>query len=137
MDYIISLPEYEAKLDSPLAVQSGPPLTPGPQRPASTAIDRRESTISAKSGRLPGRETPVSTDPQPQTDGAASAMADSRPASGQSWNLDYEATVNALTLQFLNEHEATRVAALKWLIMLQRKAPPGRKVQPAEAMERE
>ena len=37
--------------------------------------------------------------------------------------LDYEATVNALTLQFLNENEATRVAALSWLLMLQRKAP--------------
>ena len=37
--------------------------------------------------------------------------------------LDYAATVNALTLQFLNEHEETRVAALGWLIMLHRKAP--------------
>ena len=38
-------------------------------------------------------------------------------------DLDYAAAVNALTLQFLNEHEATRVAALAWLIMLHRKAP--------------
>jgi vacuole morphology and inheritance protein 14 len=45
------------------------------------------------------------------------------------WNLDYEATVNSLTLQFLNEHEATRVAALNWLIMLHRKSPPGRKLE--------
>lgn len=37
--------------------------------------------------------------------------------------LDYEAAVNALTLQFLNEHEASRVAALSWLIMLHRKSP--------------
>lgn len=37
--------------------------------------------------------------------------------------LDYAAAVNALTLQFLNEHEETRVAALGWLIMLHRKAP--------------
>ncbi|SGY66582.1 BQ5605_C004g02687 [Microbotryum silenes-dioicae] len=36
---------------------------------------------------------------------------------------DYGATVNALTLQFLNEHEETRVAALEWLIMLHQKAP--------------
>jgi vacuole morphology and inheritance protein 14 len=36
---------------------------------------------------------------------------------------DYQATVNALTLQFLSEHEETRVAALKWLIMLHQKAP--------------
>lgn len=38
-------------------------------------------------------------------------------------DLDYAAAVNALTLQFLNENEATRVAALGWLIMLHRKAP--------------
>lgn len=33
------------------------------------------------------------------------------------------AMVNALTLQFLNEQEETRVAALEWLLMLHRKAP--------------
>ncbi|KAK1517247.1 hypothetical protein CPAR01_16111 [Colletotrichum paranaense] len=38
-------------------------------------------------------------------------------------DLDYAAAVNALTLLFLNDHEATRVAALTWLIMLHRKAP--------------
>jgi vacuole morphology and inheritance protein 14 len=36
---------------------------------------------------------------------------------------DYYATVNSLTLQFLNEHEETRAAAFDWLIMLHRKAP--------------
>lgn len=36
---------------------------------------------------------------------------------------DYGATVNALTLQFLNEQEETRVAALEWLLMLHEKAP--------------
>ncbi|KAI0321983.1 vacuolar protein 14 C-terminal Fig4p binding-domain-containing protein [Amylostereum chailletii] len=36
---------------------------------------------------------------------------------------DYQQTVNALTFQFLSEHEETRVAALKWLIMLHQKAP--------------
>lgn len=36
---------------------------------------------------------------------------------------DYYATVNSLTLQFLDEHEETRVAAFDWLIMLHKKAP--------------
>jgi vacuole morphology and inheritance protein 14 len=36
---------------------------------------------------------------------------------------DYQATVNGLTIQFLSEFEETRVAALKWLIMLHQKAP--------------
>lgn len=38
-------------------------------------------------------------------------------------DLDYAAAVSSLTLLFLNDHEATRVAALTWLIMLHRKAP--------------
>jgi vacuole morphology and inheritance protein 14 len=37
--------------------------------------------------------------------------------------IDYQATVNALTVQFLSEHEETRVAALRWLIMLHQKVP--------------
>lgn len=36
---------------------------------------------------------------------------------------DYSLTVNALTLQFLNEREETRLAALSWLIMLHNKVP--------------
>ncbi|CCF54478.1 hypothetical protein NDA10_005690 [Ustilago hordei] len=34
---------------------------------------------------------------------------------------DYQTTVNALTLQLLDEHEETRVTALEWLLMLHRK----------------
>lgn len=45
------------------------------------------------------------------------------PQSGIQPDLDYAAAVNSLTLLFLNDHEATRVAALTWLIMLHRKAP--------------
>lgn len=41
----------------------------------------------------------------------------------KSEQFDYQATVNALTIQFLSEHEDTRVAALRWLIMLHQKAP--------------
>ena len=36
---------------------------------------------------------------------------------------DYQGTVTELTVQFLSEFEETRVAALKWLIMLHQKAP--------------
>jgi hypothetical protein len=34
---------------------------------------------------------------------------------------DESATVNALTLQFLNEHEKTRVASLEWMLMLHKR----------------
>ncbi|KAI8067461.1 vacuolar protein 14 C-terminal Fig4p binding-domain-containing protein [Gongronella butleri] len=36
---------------------------------------------------------------------------------------DYQATLANLRLQFLNEHEETRVAGLEWLLMLHKKAP--------------
>ncbi|ORZ03190.1 vacuolar protein 14 C-terminal Fig4p binding-domain-containing protein [Syncephalastrum racemosum] len=36
---------------------------------------------------------------------------------------DYQITVSNLRLQFLNEHEETRVAGLEWLLMLHKKAP--------------
>ncbi|KAI4597802.1 hypothetical protein KJ359_004078 [Pestalotiopsis sp. 9143b] len=45
------------------------------------------------------------------------------PSGSPQADLDYAAAVNSLTLLFLNDHEATRVAALTWLIMLHRKAP--------------
>ncbi|KAF8939428.1 hypothetical protein BGZ58_009783 [Dissophora ornata] len=45
-----------------------------------------------------------------------------KPATEQ-LEFDYVATVNALTLQFLNEHEQTRVASLEWLLMLHKRAP--------------
>lgn len=37
--------------------------------------------------------------------------------------LDFSATVNALTLQLLEEHEETRISALSWLMMLHQIAP--------------
>ena len=55
--------------------------------------------------------------PQAQTSPEASFLQE------KSEQFDYQATVNALTIQFLSEHEDTRVAALKWLIMLHQKAP--------------
>jgi vacuole morphology and inheritance protein 14 len=75
----------------------GPPLmASGPSRPQSPL-----SGVSALAG--------------PQS---------SMPPSLEDYRLfDYQATVNELTIQFLSEHEDTRVAALKWLIMLHQKAP--------------
>lgn len=45
------------------------------------------------------------------------------PVAEESDPFDYQRTVNELTIQFLSEFEETRVAALKWLIMLHQKAP--------------
>ncbi|TGZ85598.1 ARM repeat-containing protein [Ascodesmis nigricans] len=109
-------------------VASAPPYIPQVQRltPAPKEVPaegRRDS--SSKPGiardQEPGRRTPTlgptaagpTTTPTPEA-------ATPQPSSV---DLDYAATVNALTLQFLNEHEQTRVAALEWLLMLHRKAP--------------
>lgn len=104
MDYILSLPEENSK--------------PEP----SISMDRRESTMSS---HIPRPSFDGQIRQKSPTDGAASSNQD---AQISPWNLDYEGTVGALTLQFLNEHEATRVAALNWLTMLHRKSPPARKL---------
>ncbi|KAF9967729.1 hypothetical protein BGZ70_008477 [Mortierella alpina] len=55
-------------------------------------------------------------------DRTASPVPTQKPVAEQP-EFDYVATVNALTLQFLNEHEQTRVASLEWLLMLHKRAP--------------
>jgi vacuole morphology and inheritance protein 14 len=129
MNYILSLPEEDSNNQN--VTSNGQHQGPAPSASKdSTNVERRESTISTKIPRPTTDMQPLS---KPQTEEARTPTPglDSRsPSPRQTWNVDYEATVNALTLQFLNEHEATRVAALNWLIMLHRKSPPGRKVQP-------
>lgn len=111
MDYIMTLQDDAGPSnESAQSLPAGPLKTPGadsihkplPEPPAAeseTAVDRMKT---------------------PDDDMARSSLAPSpQPPS----DLDYAAAVNALTLQFLNEHEETRVAALTWLIMLHRKAP--------------
>lgn len=71
-------------------------------------------------GQLPVRSlTP--RPPSPQSSGSAAPASTEREFPTDAF--DYQATVNVLTIQFLSEHEETRVAALKWLIMLHQKAP--------------
>ncbi|KAK5653549.1 hypothetical protein OQA88_8808 [Cercophora sp. LCS_1] len=115
MNYVISLSD-EAELGT-MQLPSRIPV-PGPgaaekqDGPASTRASlssSRElelrSPTPAQGRPLARTPTPALSGPQPQAD------------------LDYAAAVNSLTLLFLNDHEATRVAALTWLIMLHRKAP--------------
>ncbi|KAF7290927.1 Heat repeat containing protein [Mycena chlorophos] len=79
----------------------GPPLLPGaggpsrPHSPLSFTSQGGQNSIN-----IPYTLSPEEVDP-----------------------FDYQATVNELTIQFLSEFEETRVAALKWLIMLHQKAP--------------
>ncbi|KAI9787716.1 MAG: hypothetical protein M1839_000247 [Geoglossum umbratile] len=105
MEYIVSLSEEPVTSDVPPTVQ------PRNMIPKDAVMaDRRDSSSNAR-GLLSSGDTQTT-------------LASASPNPTQStMDLDYAAAVNALTLQFLNEHEATRVAALTWLIMLHRKAP--------------
>lgn len=123
MDHIMSLPD-ENKAEGSRVTQLQ--LSSGANR---EVTDRRESNYSLKGGRSSTRESTAdlkATETKPKSDTEAPTPAERDDASTSprpGAELDYEAAVNSLTLQFLNEHEATRVAALSWLIMLHRKAP--------------
>ncbi|ELQ39528.1 vacuole morphology and inheritance protein 14 [Pyricularia oryzae Y34] len=120
MDYVVSL------TDEPEITQAPASRIPGlggadrhdgaasSARPSLSGSARDLEIRSPTPGLAKGVSTPArSLTPAPSTDGLAHPQA----------NLDYAAAVNSLTLLFLNDHEATRVAALTWLIMLHRKAP--------------
>ncbi|KAI9723598.1 MAG: hypothetical protein M1812_000898 [Candelaria pacifica] len=125
MEYIVSLSEETPKdVDLSSTVSRVPTIA----AKEASSTDRQETTPNVKPPRPVSREventkgsevenrrnSEVQTPPTP---------SNSPPPSQQTVALDYAAAVNALTLQFLNEHEATRVGALTWLIMLHRKAP--------------
>lgn len=104
-------------------VAGAPPYIPAVPRLITNSKDpsvdsRRDSATRQSLSKDPeaGRGTPT-------TAGATSSPTPEEAASQSVVELDYAQTVNALTLQFLNEHEQTRVAALEWLLMLHRKAP--------------
>jgi hypothetical protein len=122
MDYILSLPDEDSKPESVVSSQLPLPLPRD-----SISSERRES---ATPSHLPRPSVDGQTVSRSPTGGAIPINQESSRAvtPRETWTLDCEATINALTLQFLNENEATRVAALNWLIMLHRKSPPARKV---------
>lgn len=98
---------------------TSPPMSRNPTRESTVSSDRRDSQARQplpKDSDL-GRRTPSSIPP------ATTPIPPASPIPPKAADLDYSATVNALTLQFLNEHEQTRVVALEWLLMLHRKAP--------------
>jgi vacuole morphology and inheritance protein 14 len=88
-----------------------------------TGVERRDSNLSARLLKTVIRDPPTETKAGERTPTPAEEPGSSGPSPRPVPELDYQAAVNALTLQFLNEHEATRVAAIAWLIMLHRMAP--------------
>lgn len=115
MDYVVSLSD-----DAELSLTSQSSRAPYPG-------DRQEGNPSGRASLASARELNTPS-PQPNARGATPAEGTPRgptpaPSNIAQADLDYAAAVNSLTLLFLNDHEATRVAALTWLIMLHRKAP--------------
>jgi len=118
MDYVVSLSDEGAPAES----TTGPSRIPTSIVRDSAGNERRDSSTNTRgsisnSRELDRRELEVQTPPPPyKTPSPASPLQ-------PQVDLDYAAAVNSLTLLFLNDHEATRVAALTWLLMLHRKAP--------------
>ena len=115
LNLIISLAEDSPSQAAPAAI---PALTRLANKEAANEQqqqrrDPQPRQSLPKEADLAGRTPTIST-PTPGT---------ATPPSTKAGDLDYAATVSALTLQFLNEHEQTRVVALEWLLMLHRKAP--------------
>lgn len=137
MAYIMSLPEEPGRQEPPPVPSSTALTAPAPapaiatsgiralkevngiDRSSNTAVPIRSQVRKAASPEpiLPSQRAHTVQTPEPPADDENSTHT--LPHT----DLDYEAAVNALTLQFLHEHEATRVAALAWLIMLHRKSP--------------
>ncbi|THC98822.1 hypothetical protein EYZ11_001669 [Aspergillus tanneri] len=118
LEYIVTLSE-EPSDESQQATSAKP--TPSSSR---ESVERRSSTTSSKLTDVPTADSrKQSVQPESSTEQTPRSSIVSTPAPVPPADLDYAAAVNSLTLQFLNENEATRVAALSWLIMLHRKAP--------------
>lgn len=118
MDFIVSLPDESPSDD---ARQTAPSKAVTQALKDADDKARRSSTPTPKPAQVAdmdpeakkeGETSMPTPPPEPNTTPPKSAV-----------QLDYAAAVGALTLHFLNEHEATRVASLAWLIMLHRRAP--------------
>lgn len=107
LEYIYSLSDDTS--DEALQTQSKAPSA----APSKESIDRKPSEGTGNDAKRPMQESSQAVTPRSSIVSTPVQPAD----------LDYAAAVNSLTLQFLNENEATRVAALSWLIMLHRKTP--------------
>ncbi|KAK0713818.1 vacuolar protein 14 C-terminal Fig4p binding-domain-containing protein [Lasiosphaeria miniovina] len=114
MDYVVSLSD-----DAELMTMQSQSRIPAPP----VQGDRQDGNASTRASLSSSRELEVRSPTPAQGRGIPRTPTPVLSAPNPQADLDYAAAVNSLTLLFLNDHEATRVAALTWLIMLHRKAP--------------
>jgi vacuole morphology and inheritance protein 14 len=108
-------------MDHVVSLSDEPELHPTTSR-LPVAGERQDGTTSHRASLSTPQDLGLLRTPTP-TQGRAQSTPSVLPTNHPQTDLDYAAAVNSLTLLFLNDHEATRVAALTWLIMLHRKAP--------------
>jgi vacuole morphology and inheritance protein 14 len=118
MDYIASFPDEPEPKDIKPATLSR--VTTATLKDANNR-SRPASSANIRPTQSPDQDTDEKKDDEFDTSIPPSPSILTPPKA--STELDYESAIGTLTLHFLNEHEATRVAALAWLIMLHRKAP--------------
>ncbi|KAF2007902.1 ARM repeat-containing protein [Amniculicola lignicola CBS 123094] len=121
MDYIMSLSEDGRRSDT--AGQLQLPNSLSALGKELTGVERRDSNLSSRLMKTVIREQTEVKSVDGKSTRTPTPAEERGPSPRPVPELDYQASVNALTLQFLNEHEATRVAAIAWLIMLHRMAP--------------
>lgn len=130
MDHIVSLPDDNISDDTrpiPSRVLNNTIALKEPH--VTTANALKEADSKARRASTPTPRQPQNNESEVEIKRDDEISTPTPPSSAQSTppkpaiGLDYAATVGALTLHFLNEHEAARVASLAWLIMLHRRAP--------------
>ena len=126
MDYIVTFQDQNGLPGEDQSASTSSNLAPGATR-ENESSDKRQSGGMTRGApvQAEGRHetSPEASAEQEQTPPEITPRSTAAPSPQPMADLDYAAAVNALTLQFLNEHEETREAALTWLIMLHRKAP--------------
>ena len=120
MEYIVSLPNENIPEDTRSTV---PPRIPVPTIMLKEADSKARRASTPTPRPLQGSETEAEAKKDEELSMPTPPSSTSPTPPKPTITLDYTATVAALTLHFLNEHEATRVASLAWLIMLHRRAP--------------
>ena len=120
MEHIVSLP------DETIVGESKPQSL---SRIPTTTNALKDAEIKARRASTPSFKQPQTVEPDVEVKKEEEVPPPTPPSSASPTptkhvgSLDYAAAVGALTLHFLNEHEATRVASLAWLLMLHRRAP--------------
>ena len=97
---------------------------PNKLRPIPPILEQPLGTVSSNSSQIDKEGAISSSRPSsPPPDSERKLTAPVTEGNEEVDPFDYHATVSALTVKFLSEYEDTRVAALKWLIMLHQKVP--------------